>query len=724
MRLNKGKEIIKEIHNSRKSSTRSNISSDPDSLKKTAPATDSVFPVVGIGASAGGLDAIEKFFSNMPSDSGMAFVIIMHFDPTSKSVMAEILQRYTKMEVYQAEDGVKISPNSVYIIPPNKDLALLQGTIQLPEPTVSRGIRHPIDFFFRSLSEDCKERAICIILSGTGTEGTLGLKAIKGEGGMVMVQDVTSATYDGMPASAIATGFADYILPPEKMPDQLLNFIKQPYIKGMREAGLIKQTAPMQNIFVLIRDRTGHDFSLYKESTINRRIERRMNIHQIDKPQDYIRYLLENPSEIDALFKELLIGVTSFFRDPQAYEILIKKIIPDILENKLPVKPVRVWVTACSTGEEAYSIAIIFKEYLDEIKSDIKVQIYATDVDKTAVETARAGVYPESISVDVSQERLELFFTKVDATYRIKKEIREMVIFAVQSLIKDPPFSMLDMVSCRNLLIYLGPVLQKKVLSTLHYSLKKDGILFLGSSETIGEFTDLFSVYDRKWRFYKSKGGSHMLMGDFTHIGRAGVGVPKIKESAKSTELNIGGHVEKMLLEKYTPPCVIINEKYEILFFHGKTGKYLEPASGKAGLKIVEMAREGLKYELNIAIRKATARKKEVIFKDLNVKTNGSFQTVNLIVRPLTEPENMQGLMVVIFQDVPGRPSNPAKKGDTKSQINQNVIDLELELKSTRENLQATIEEMETSNEELQSTNEEFQAANEELQSANEELET
>ncbi|MCE8423483.1 MAG: PAS domain-containing protein, partial [Candidatus Methanoperedens sp.] len=366
----------------------------------------------------------------------------------------------------------------------------------------------------------------------------------------------------------------------------------------------------------------------------------------------------------------------------------------------------------------------IFKEYLDEIKSDIKVQIYATDVDKTAVETARAGVYPESISVDVSQERLELFFTKVDATYRIKKEIREMVIFAVQSLIKDPPFSMLDMVSCRNLLIYLGPVLQKKVLSTLHYSLKKDGILFLGSSETIGEFTDLFSVYDRKWRFYKSKGGSHMLMGDFTHIGRAGVGVPKIKESAKSTELNIGGHVEKMLLEKYTPPCVIINEKYETLFFHGKTGKYLEPASGKAGLKIVEMAREGLKYELNIAIRKATARKKEVIFKDLNVKTNGSFQTVNLIVRPLTEPENMQGLMVVIFQDVPGRPSNPAKKGDTKSQINQNVIDLELELKSTRENLQATIEEMETSNEELQSTNEEFQASNEELQSTNEELET
>jgi two-component system CheB/CheR fusion protein len=717
MRIKKSGTINKKptnLMNSNKSESRSRT--------EAKPIADSVFPVVGIGASAGGLDAIEKFFSNMPSDSDMAFVIIMHFDPTSKSVMVEILKRYTKMEVYQAEDGVKISPNTVYIIPPNKDMAILHGKIQLLEPTVSRGIRHPIDFFFRSLSEDYKEKAICIILSGTGTEGTLGLKNIKGEGGMVMVQDVTSAAYDGMPASAIATGFADYILPPEKMPEQLLNFVKQPYIKGTRKAALIEQTAPMQKIFVLIRDRTGHDFSLYKESTINRRIERRMNIHQIDKVQDYVRYLSENPSEIDALFKELLIGVTSFFRDPEAFEILIEKVLPGILKDKTPAQPVKVWVTACSTGEEAYSIAMIFKEYLDEIKSDIKVQIFATDVDKDAIETARAGVYPASIAVDVSQERLDRFFTKVEDSYRVKKEVREMVTFALQSLIKDPPFSMLDMVSCRNLLIYLGPVLQKKVLSTLHYSLKKDGILFLGNSETIGELTDLFSVLDRKWRIYKSKGGSHILMGDFTHMGRAGA-FPKIKEPVKSVEIGIGDHIEKMLLENYAPSCVIINEKYEILYFHGKTGKYLEPAPGKAGLKIVEMAREGLKHELNIAIRKAIAQKKEAIFKDLNVKTNGSFQTVNLIVRPLVKPD-MQGLMLVIFEDVPGRPSKPVKKGYTKPQINQYVIDLELELKSTRENLQATIEEMETSNEELQSTNEEFQAANEELQSANEELET
>lgn len=717
MRLNQSEEI-----NKKHQSSWSSIKSNPHSRIETSPVADSVFPVVGIGASAGGLEAIEKLFSNMPSDSGMAFVIIMHFDPTSKSVMVEILKRYTKMEVYQAEDGMKINPNSVYIIPPNKDMAILHGTLQLLEPTVSRGIRHPIDFFFRSLSEDCKEKAICIILSGTGTEGTLGLKAIKGEGGMVMVQDVTSAAYDGMPASAIATGFADYVLYPEKMPEQLLNYITQPYIKGTHEVAVIKQIAPLQKIFVLIRDRTGHDFSLYKETTINRRIERRMNVHQINELQDYVRYLSENQSEIDILFKELLIGVTSFFRDPKAFEILIKKILPDILKNKTPALPVRVWVSACSTGEEAYSIAMIFKEYLDKIKTDIKVQIFATDVDKDAIETARGGVYPASIAVDVSPERLERFFMKIDDSYRVKKEVREMVTFAIQSLIKDPPFSMLDFVSCRNLLIYLSSVLQKKVLSTLHYSLKKDGILFLGNSETIGEFTDLFSVYDRKWRIYQSKGGSHVLMGDFTRMGQAGL-LSKIKEPATSVEISIGEHIEKMLLENYAPSCVIINEKEDILYFHGKTGKYLEPAPGKAGLKIVEMAREGLKHELNITIRKAIAQKKDVIFKDLKVKTNGSFQTVNLIVRPMVKP-GMEGLVMVIFEDIPSRPSKPVKKGSTKQQINQYVIDLEQGLKSTKENLQATIEEMETSNEELQSTNEEFQAANEELQSANEELET
>ncbi len=564
----------------------------PENSNQTEPTliTESIFPVVGICASAGGLDAIEKFFLNMPCDSGMAFVIIMHFDPTSKSVMADILKRYTKMPVFQADDGVKISPNNIYIIPPNKDMAILHRTLQLLEPTISRGIRHPIDFFLKSLSEDCQENAICIILSGTGTEGTIGLKDIKDEGGTVIVQNVTSAAYDGMPTSAISTGLADYILPPEKMPEQLLNIIHQPYTKG--KLSTTEQIAPLQKIFVLIRDRKGHDFSFYKENTINRRIERRLSIHQLSDLSDYVRYLSENPSEIDALFKEFLIGVTSFFRDQQAYEILIRKVLPDMIKNKIISvhdhdHSLRIWVAACSTGEEAYSIAMIIKEYLDDIKSDIKVQIFATDIDTYAIETARIGLYPESICTDVSQERLVRFFTKTEKSYRIKKEIREMVTFALQSLIKDPPFSMLDMISCRNLLIYLNPVLQKKVLNILHYSLKKDGILFLGNSETIGEFTDLFYEFDRKWRIYKSKGGSHILMGKYTTANIAKFS--KIIDLAKTVEINIGNHIEKMLLENYTPSCVIINEKGEIIYFHGKTSRYLEPAPGKACLKIVDM---------------------------------------------------------------------------------------------------------------------------------------
>jgi two-component system CheB/CheR fusion protein len=611
----------------------------------------------------------------------------------------------------------------VYIIPPNKDMAILHGTLQLLEPIVNRGIRHPIDFFFRSLSEDQKEKAICIILSGTGTEGTIGLKAVKGECGMVMVQDVTSASYDGMPASAIATGLVDYILPPEKMPEVLLNYIKHPYIKGTNKGALSDLNNPMQKIFVLIRDRTGHDFSLYKQTTINRRIERRMNVHQITELANYVRYLSENTTEIDLLFKELLIGVTSFFRDPQAWEILTKKIIPGIIKNKIHTQSLRIWVTACSTGEEAYSLAIVFKEYLDEIKNDIKIQIFATDLDKDAVEIARAGVYPASIAVDVYDKRLERFFNKTDDSYSVKKEIREMVTFATQNLIKDPPFAMLDMVSCRNLLIYLDPDLQKKILTTLHFSLNKDGVLFLGNSETIGEFTDLYSVIDRKWKIYESKGGSRIRLGDFSCISPVGA-ITKTKEQIKVQEISVGEHVEKILLLDYAPSCVIINEKNDIIYFHGKTGKYLEPAPGKAVLNILEMAREGLKYELNIAILKATAQKKDVIFKKLNVKTNGSYQSVNFTVKPLLEPEMMKGMLMVIFEDVAEKPSGPVKTKHTKQDINSYVADLERELKSTNENLQTTIEEMQTSNEELQSTNEEFQAANEELQSANEELET
>jgi two-component system CheB/CheR fusion protein len=684
---------------------------------------DEDFPIVGIGASAGGLEALEKFFNNMPHDSGMAFVIVMHFDPTSKSLMSEILKRYSKMEVVQVEEGIKVEPDHVYIIPPNKDMAILRGDLHLLEPVVRKGIRHPIDFFLRSLADDKREKSICIILSGTGTEGTLGLKAVKGEDGMVMVQDVKSAAYDGMPASAISTGLADYILPPEKMPDQLLKYMKRFFIKGTRKPESISgYTNSLQKIIILIRDKTGHDFSLYKQSTIIRKVEMRMNIHQIDNISDYIRYLQENPSEIDTLYKGLLIGVTKFFRDPQAYENLKKEIIPELLQNK---NTARIWVPACSTGEEAYTMAIVFKEHLDETKSKLKVQIFATDVDRAAIEIARAGVYPDSIAVDVSQERLQRFFRKNPDTYTINKEIREMVIFSPQNVIKDPPFSKLDMVSCRNLLIYIGPELQKRLLRLFYISLNPDGILFLGNSETIGEFTDLFGALDRKWKIYRRKSGvSIPLMAYITNIAPFEITQLTETHDIKHKGIDIGELTEKILLESYVPSCVIINEKGDILYIHGKTGKYLEPSPGKASFNIMEMAREGLKFELNAAIRRVIAQKKDIVFKDLNVKMNGAIQTVNLVVKSIEKPETMQGLMMVIFEDVktPKIPRSSKKKYTAKQMI-ERVTDLEHELKSTRENLQATIEELQTSNEELKSTNEELQSANEELQSANEELE-
>jgi len=686
---------------------------------------ESTFPIVGIGASAGGLEALEKFFINMPSDSDMAFVIVMHFDPAAKSVMAEILKGYTKMEVFQVEDQMKVEPNRIYIIPPNKDMAILHRTLHLYEPVVSKGIRHPIDFFFRSLSDDLKENAISIIFSGTGSEGTLGLKFIKGEGGMVMVQSMDSAAYDGMPGSAISTGLVDYILSPEKMPEQLLNYVNQFYARKNIKPEIIvtEQTANyLKKIIILIRTQTGVDFSAYKQKTLIRRIERRMSLHQIINISGYLRYLQENQPEIELLHKEFLIGVTSFFRDPAAFEFLKEKVVPEILKDKSYDQPVRIWVPACSTGEEAYSIAIVFKEYMDEIKSNLQVQIFATDVDRDAVEAGRCAVYSGNITVDVSPERLNRFFIKNPDTYSLKKEIRDMIVFAPQNAIGDPPFLRLDLICCRNLLIYLVPESQKKLLLIFHYSLNPGKYLFLGSSETIGDFTELYSPVDKKSKIYKRIGErAHLpLMAGHAPIV-PWIEVPKSGE-IKTRAINIGEKIEKMLLDTYTPPCAIINEKGDLLYIQGRTGKYLEPAPGNFRSSIIDMAREGLRTELNIAIHRVVTQKKDVTFQNLNVKTNGSFQTIDLIVRPIREL-TMQGLILVTFEDVSSaKPSKPVKSTSRSRQVKGHIEELENQLKFAKENLQATIEELQTSNEELKSTNEELMSANEELQSTNEEL--
>ena len=691
------------------------------------------FPIVGIGASAGGLAAFEKFFANMPAttESGMAFVLVQHLDPDHKSILTDLIKKYTKMKVFEVTDGIEVQPNCAYIIPPNKDMAFMHGKLHLMNPVAARGLRLPIDYFFRSLAQDQHERAICIVLSGTGTDGTLGLKEIKGQGGMTMVQDPDSADYDGMPRSAIATGMVDYILPPDQMPARLMAYVDHAF--GHR-APLVppppeKTTDALQKVFVLLRSQTGHDFAYYKRNTIHRRIERRMAVNQIDQLDAYIRYLQQNPLEVETLFRELLIGVTSFFRDPEAFESLKQQAIMPLLADHDPARPLRIWVPGCSTGEEAFSIAMLVQEAMDALRQHVKVQVFATDIDAEAVDKARAGIYPDSIAADVSPERLARFFRQENSTYHISKSIRDMVVFAAQNVIEDPPFSKMDLISCRNLLIYMGVELQKKVVPLFHYALNPGGFLFLGSSETVGEFVDLFGPVDRKWKLFQRKGGpSPRPMADFALPSLADlpalVTIPgRIKPGR---EMSVRELAEQTLLEQHTPPCAIINKQGEVLYIHGRTGRYLEPPPGEASLNIIRMAREGLRLKLTTAIRKAVARKTPVRSPGLQVRTNGETAIVDLLVNPILKPTSMADLMMVVFHDVTPRAEveavevSPAPVTDK----DQRIAELERELRAKEEYLQTTIEELETSNEELKSTNEELQSSNEELQSTNEELET
>ncbi len=704
----------------------------PSSAQDEKPAVSNNFPIVGIGASAGGLETFGQFFTDMPADSGMAFVLVQHLDPTHKSILGDLVKRYTRMQVFEVQDGMTVKPNCTYIIPPNREMALLHGTLHLIEPTAPRGLRLPIDFFFRSLAQDQKERAICVVLSGTGTDGTRGLKEVKAEGGLVMVQSPESAKYDGMPRSAIATGIADFISPPDTLREQLIAYVHHAFGRWGKKVTppSPKDTDYLQKVFILLRNQTGHDFSFYKPNTIIRRIERRMSVHQIDQINHYVRYLQQNPLEVETLFKELLIGVSNFFRDPEAFAALEEKVIPALFEDRTADQPVRVWVPGCSTGEEAYSIAMLIREHMMEaLKQALRVQIFATDIDSEAIETARTGLYPDSIAMDVSPERLKRYFDQEDHSFRIKKVVRDMVVFAVQNVIKDPPFSNLNLISCRNLLIYMGPELQKRLFPLFHYALNQNGSLFLGTSETIGDFADLFAVIDRKWKLFQRKGevSSHRVAIDFPAVPPF-LDVPGARrgfETKGEEKISFRELTERILLKSYTPACLIINERCDVLYVHGRTGKYLEPASGEANLNILAMAREGLRLELTTAIRKALAQKKDVRYEGMRVKTNGGNQVVNLTVKPMLKPPNLRGLMMILIEDRRSlEPTASASPSGVSAGTTGRVAELEQELSSTKEYLQTTIEELETTNEELKSTNEELQSANEELQSTNEELET
>lgn len=712
---------------------------------ETSPSTGSgdglvppSFPVVGIGASAGGLAAIEAFFAAMPADteSGMAFVVVQHLDPDHKSILIDLVKKYTKMSVFKVEDGIRVQPNCTYIIPPNCDMAFLKGKLHLLEPSARRGLRLPIDFFFRSLAQDQHERAICIVLSGTGTDGTLGLKAVKGEGGMAMAQAPDSATYDGMPRSAIATGLVDYILPPDQMPPHLITYVQYAFGHRLKPiaASTPKAGETMQKVFILLRAQTGHDFSLYKQNTILRRIERRMAIAQLDHLEDYVRYLRENSREVETLFRELLIGVTNFFRDPQAFEALQEHVIRRLFASKPAGGNVRIWVPGCSTGEEAYSLAILIREHLDEMKQSFQVQVFATDIDAEAIERARAGVYPDSIAADVSPERLARFYAQENSSYKINKSIRDMVIFAKQDVLKDPPFFKLDLISCRNLLIYMSSEAQRKLLPLFHYALNQDGYLFLGSSETIGEHRDMFSALDKKWKIFQRKGVVTPRYAMAPYNPPLEGAVRPYRAGAARTD-SARDLAEWVLLETYIPASVLINAEFDVLYIHGHTGKYLEPAAGEASLNLLKMARQGLRMELTAAARKALTKQIPVRYDGLRVKSNGDATIVNLIVQPVSQAEAGRDLLLVIFEDAP--PISPpagevAGGGDGASEEanaplsndEQRIIALERELRTKGEYLQATIEELETSNEELTSTSEEMQSSNEELQSTNEEMET
>jgi chemotaxis methyl-accepting protein methylase len=693
------------------------------------PSASVSFPIVGIGASAGGLEALEQFLGRVPAGSGLAFVIVQHLDPTHKGIMPELLQRATGMKVLQVKDRTRVRPDCVYVIPPNKDMSILHGVLHLLEPAAPRGLRLPIDFFLRSLALDQQEHSVGVILSGMGSDGTLGLRAIKEKAGVVLVQDPATAKFDGMPRSAIDAGLADIVAPVDELPGKILAYLQRTPLIAKPELALADKTqSALEKAIILLRVRTGHDFSLYKRNTLYRRIERRMGIHQITRMAAYVRYLQENSQELDLLFKELLIGVTNFFRDPAAWEQLREQAIPTLLPSRSPGHALRAWVPGCSTGEEAYSLAIVFKEVAEQARSkgNFALQIFATDLDRDAIDKARQGVFPDNIAADVSPERLSRFFAKEERGYRVRKEIREMVIFAPQNLVMDPPFTKLDILCCRNLLIYLAPEMQKKLIPLFHYSLGPGGILFLGSAETVGGFTDLFAPLSVKSRiFRRTESGLRPEPLEFpSSFGAAPPIEPEARPAAKPA-LSLQSLADQLVLQRYSPPAVLVNDKGDIFYISGHTGKYLEPAAGKANWNLFAMAREGLRHELSNAFQTVLRRKGSVALHGLKVGTNGGEQCVDVTIQRLEDPGPLQGLVMIVFTDVAAPAAAKAAVRLPQAHAHHaRLAELEQELLQVRGEARATHEEMQTSQEELRSANEELQSTNEELQSTNEELTT
>ena len=692
------------------------------------------FLTVGIGASAGGLEAFQTFFRHMDENSGMAFVLISHLAPDHDSLLSELLAKETQMPVFQVREETQLRPNHVFVISPNATLTVDAGILRVSTPVQARGHRAPINIFFRSLAEDQGENAVCVVLSGTGSDGTIGLKSIKEFNGLAIAQDSQSAKYDSMPRNAVMTGLVDYVLAVEEMPAKLIEYAR--HREGLRanlgEDGMLPQAADsLSQICALLRRRLGHDFSGYKQGTLVRRIQRRIQITQNASVEAYIKYLKVDEDEIRLLFKDLLIGVTHFFRDPEAFSALQQNVIVSLVQNSGPDKTIRVWIAGCSSGEEAYSIAILVAEEMERQNVRSQVQVFATDIDERALEQARHARYPESIADQMTPERLERFFVKQGGLYQVSKQLREMCIFSQHSLISDPPFSRLDLISCRNLLIYFDTELQKRLIPLFHYALREDGCLFLGSSENLFEYGELFRALSKPSRLFQRKQTMIVPQVSFPLIDRSAY--RQISEANTKRDVGyqnqISRSVERVLLHDYSPACVIINEQNEIVYFFGRTGRYLEPSQGVPSNNLFDLARLGLRADLRAAMRLSRSTLDTIIREEVTIKNDEQMATINLIVRPVKDASDNSGLLMVVFQEVnkASRVEKSAAKssGSSAAPEDATVIDqLEEELRITKEQLRSTVEEIETSNEELKSANEELLSMNEELQSSNEELQT
>jgi two-component system, chemotaxis family, CheB/CheR fusion protein len=709
------------------------------------------FPIVGIGASAGGLEAATTMFKELSPVLGMAYVLVLHLDPARESAVTEILARATRMPVLQVKEGMRVAPDHVYVIPPNCEMTIAEWVLHLGSRQERRSSNTTIDTFLRSLAMAHGSDAIGVILSGTASDGTHGLAAIKGEAGITFAQEPTSAKYDGMPVSAIASGCVDFVMTPTGIAQEIARIRHHPYIANghKQEPEHLGDESDLELIFRMLRRKTRVDFSGYKSPTIARRIQRRMALQKIEKLKDYGAFLQREPQEVTALYHDLLINVTSFFRNPEAFGALQHVVYPAILQARTSaLAPIRIWVPGCSTGEETYSHAISLVEYLGEERSDIPIQVFGTDLSESAIQRARAAVYKENIEADVTPVRLRRFFNKADGGYQIRKRIRDLCIFSTQNVFNDPPFSRMDLLSCRNVMIYLSQSLQRRVIPIFHYALNPTGFLMLGSTEgLLGAGSELFEMTDKKQKIFRKRLVSTPLASGFSvdrpeaepSGGQTSASSSKPAEALK-VPMELQREADRLLLSRYVPPAVLINHQLEILQTRGHTASFLELPPGKASLNLLKMARPGLLFELRNAIEEAREKGFEAIRQDVRVEEDGKGKTVSVRVIPFKVSSQEQYSFLIIFESsssaenrlpAPGIPNIASSSlayepivTEERSELGRQIVHLGQELAATREYLQSIIESQEGTNEELQSANEEIQSGNEELQSTNEELQT